>query len=1078
MRRLAGGVVAALALGLLVAHPAGAATQPAAVRPGVTAAAGTLYEAEQATRSDGSVDSNWPGFTGTGFVNGANAAGSYVEFTVNATSAGSHTLAFRYANGGSTARSADISVGGTVVADEASFAATGAWDSWTDLTVTANLVAGANKIRVTSTAASGNANIDSLTITSAADTTPPSAPTDFRLEGQARPTGVDLAWGAATDNVGVVTYKVYDGSTVKAEVAGTALSTQLTGLTPQTHYALSVRAVDAAGNESPASAVVDVTTPADNPSPAASYEAEQALRSDGTVDSNWPGFTGTGFVNGANAAGSYVEFTVTAASAGSHTLAFRYANGGTTARTADISVGGTVVADEAAFTSTGAWDAWADKTVTANLVAGANKIRITSTSAAGNANIDSLTVTGTGSADTQPPTAPTDFRLEGEARPYSLNVAWGAATDNVGVVTYKVYDGGNVKAEVGGNVLSTQLTGLSPSTRYILRVYALDAAGNESPASTVIDVTTPADVDTTPPTVPANLRSTTVTGSSATLLWDASTDTGSGVKGYNVYRDGTKVADAPDTTATIDGLAPGTDYSFTVEAYDFSGNTSAKSAAVAVRTPAVGGGGDPVYDRDVNTAMDVPWGIAFLPDKTALVAERDRFEIVKVAQDGTRSVVGKITEAVTTGGEGGLLGLAVSPKFATDNYVYVFYTSASDNRVARFTYKNGVMGPREPIVTGISKSTFHNGGRIKFGPDGMLYITTGDGQTSSRAQSKSSLNGKILRVTPTGAAAPGNPFPDAPLVYSMGHRNPQGIAWDSQGRLWAAEFGDSKFDELNLITPGGNYGWPTCEGTCSDSRYINPVQSWDVASASPSGLEIVNDWIYMAAVRGQRLWVMHIEGNTTDTPRAFFNNRWGRLRTVVKAPDGGLWLTSTNNDKKGGTPGTLDNVIVKLRFDQTLALTSSAFSAGAGIPTRYTCQQDGAAGNDISPDLSWANAPAGTKSYAVVLTDLTNNGKHWVIWDVPSSKAGLPSGLGLGYNVPNQSPAKQKAMKSGNQSLQYFGPCPGGSPHEYEFKVYALKVSTLPGVSSSSSVATVESALKANSLGVATLKGMSSAKAN
>src|SRR6266545_4813798 len=529
--------------------------------------------------------------------------------------------------------------------------------------------------------------------------------------------------------------------------------------------------------------------------------------------------------------------------------------------------------------------------------------------------------------------------------------------------------------------------------------------------------------------------------------------------------------------ATADGLTPNTEYSFTVDAFDDNGNTSARSPALPVRTGGAAGGGDPIFDRNI-TQLDLAWGIGFLPDGSALVAERDRFEIVRVTLNGQKTVVGRITEAVTTGGEGGLLGLAISPSFATDHFVYVFHTAASDNRLVRFKFENNTIGSREPLVTGIAKNRFHNGGRIKFGPDGFLYIATGDGQDGNRAQNLSSLNGKILRVTATGAGAPGNPFANAPRVYSLGHRNVQGLAWDSQNRLWASEFGDSNLDELNLIQPGRNYGWPNCEGPCSDSRFTNPVRTWDVAAASPSGLEIVNDWIYMAAVRGARLWVMKIQGNGTDTPRAFFNGRWGRLRTVVKTPDGGLWLTSTNNDKNGGTPTVLDNVIVRLKFaGAPFTLTSTAFASNGTIPIRYTCQQDHAAGNDISPPLSWGAGANTPQSYAITLIDTANGNKHWVIWDIPATTTSLPEGLGGGFNVPNQGPAKQKALGGTSTNTKYFGPCPGGSSHRYEFTLYAVDTATLPGVGAGSTVAQVETAILAHDLASVKLVGNSSAQA-
>ncbi len=800
------------------------------------------------------------------------------------------------------------------------------------------------------------------------------------------------------------------------------------------------------------------------------YQAESALIGQGLVESNHAGFTGTGFVNYDNVVGSFVEFTVTTAAAGNYPLTFRFANGTTIDRPMDITVNGQPSAPGLSFPGTGAWTTWTEKTVTASLNAGSNTVRATATTVNGGPNLDRLRASVP--ADAQPPTAPGNLRLTSPARPYAMDIAWDASTDNVGVASYKIYNGGNVIKEVGGNILATTLINLTPNTRYVLTVLAQDAAGNASPTSNNLDVTTPPSDDVQPPTVPGGLRSTSIQPTSVSLAWNASTDN-IGVLGYRVFRNGTQIADVPDLVATDSGLTPDTTYSYTVLAYDANANASAQSPAVAVRTTVAGGGGDPAFDRNINTQLDLPWGIGFLPDNTALVAERDRFEIVRVTLSGQKTVLGTISEAVTTTGEGGLLGLAVSPTFSTDNYVYVYYTAASDSRVSRFKLINNTIGAREPIVTGIAKSTFHNGGRLKFGPDGFLYITTGDAQTSSRAQNLSSLNGKILRVTATGDPAPGNPF--GTRIYSYGHRNVQGIAWDSQGRLWASEFGNSTWDELNRIQSGGNYGWPTCEGSCGTTGMINPVRQWDVASASPSGLEIVNDFIYMAAVRGARLWVMKITGaNSTDTPRAFFNGTWGRLRTVVKSPDGGLWLTSTNNDKSGGTPTVLNNVIVRLKF--ALTLTSTAFGHGGNIPAKYTCANDGVSGNDISPPLAWMGDPgAGAQSYAITFIDTANSGKHWVIWDIPAARSSLPEGLGLGFDVPGQSPAKQRSFGTGNKTYQFFGPCPGGSNHLYQFKIYALNVATLPGVNSSSTVAQVETAILANDISSAILNGNSNA---
>jgi glucose/arabinose dehydrogenase len=301
--------------------------------------------------------------------------------------------------------------------------------------------------------------------------------------------------------------------------------------------------------------------------------------------------------------------------------------------------------------------------------------------------------------------------------------------------------------------------------------------------------------------------------------------------------------------------------------------------------------------RTVASGLKLPWGVAFLPDQSALVAERDTFNIIRVTSSGAKTTIGKVSGVSGTGGEGGLLGLALSPTFSADRWLYVYHSSSSDNRIVRIKYgTDNKLGTKQTLVTGIPRSRFHNGGRIAFGPDGNLYAGTGDAQNTSHAQNRNSLAGKILRMTPDGEAAPGNPFGNR--VYSLGHRNVQGLAWDSQRRLWASEFGASSKDELNLIRSGGNYGWPACEGRCSDSRYINPVREWNVADASPSGVAIVNNVIYMACLRGERMYEMRISGSGTATPVAHFRGTYGRLRTIVPSPGGGVWVTTSNGSDR------------------------------------------------------------------------------------------------------------------------------------------------------------------------------------
>lgn len=308
--------------------------------------------------------------------------------------------------------------------------------------------------------------------------------------------------------------------------------------------------------------------------------------------------------------------------------------------------------------------------------------------------------------------------------------------------------------------------------------------------------------------------------------------------------------------------------------------------------------------EEIAHGLDVPWGLAFLPDGAAMVAERDSGRVLRVTPGRAPEVVHQVADVVARG-EGGLLGLAVAPDYADTGYVYAYFTAAEDNRIVRF--RPG--GAPEVVFTGIAKAGNHNGGRIAFGPDGMLYVGTGDAADSTRSQDPASPNGKILRLTPEGAPAPGNPTAGSP-VLSLGHRNVQGLAWDRTGTLYAAEFGQNRWDELNRIEPGHNYGWPTVEGAGgADRGFTEPLLTWSTAESSPSGIAIAGDTLYLAALRGERLWTATLSDGNATNPVAFLQDSYGRLRTVVVAPDGALWLTTSNTDGRGDIRAGDDRIL-------------------------------------------------------------------------------------------------------------------------------------------------------------------------
>lgn len=320
--------------------------------------------------------------------------------------------------------------------------------------------------------------------------------------------------------------------------------------------------------------------------------------------------------------------------------------------------------------------------------------------------------------------------------------------------------------------------------------------------------------------------------------------------------------------------------------------------------------GEPVV---VASNLDAPWSILRLPGGGTLISERDTALVQELLPDGGLREAGAVND-VRPDGEGGLLGLAFLADPAADGgagWVYGYFTAADGNLIVRMPLAgvegSYTLGSPEPVLGGIPRAGHHNGGRIAFGPDGLLYATVGDAGNSDNAQDLDSLSGKILRMTPTGDVPADNPF--GTLVYSYGHRNPQGIAWDSHGQLWASEFGQNAWDELNRITPGGNYGWPIVEGVGGDSAYVDPVQQWSTDVASPSGIAIVNDTIFMASLRGERLWrIVPSTGEVSE----WFVHSFGRLRDVVSGPDGTLWFVSNNTDGRGD-PGPDDDRLYQVQ---------------------------------------------------------------------------------------------------------------------------------------------------------------------
>ena len=340
--------------------------------------------------------------------------------------------------------------------------------------------------------------------------------------------------------------------------------------------------------------------------------------------------------------------------------------------------------------------------------------------------------------------------------------------------------------------------------------------------------------------------------------------------------------------------------------------------------------------------LEVPWSLVFLPDGRALVSERPgRIRLIRdgvlqeepyavlAAVEGGKGLIGFILE-LAVGGEGGLMGLALHPDFPEEPYLYAMHTyrgpDGVKNRVIRLEDRGDHGRFDKVIIENIPGGLNHNGGRIAFGPDGMLYVTTGETFEAQLAADLNSLGGKILRLTPEGKVPEDNPFPDSP-VYSFGHRNPQGLAWHPEtGHLFASEHGPSgefglrAHDEINVIRPGGNYGWPNVVGAPGLKPYVDPLVVWKDTAVPPAGTAFYDGDLFVAVLGSGALIRISLAqlgpGYRVERIERWFaqgphETRLGRIRDVVAAPDGRLYFLTSNRDGRG-SPRPGDDKIYRL----------------------------------------------------------------------------------------------------------------------------------------------------------------------